>query len=312
MGAAVALVSHQPATTAQSYQEVRVATAVFWSGVVVAASLPLVLLARRSVPRLRQSVHSALSVRKCYLAAAVLFIAADVWGLWPFFRQQVALREIERKGGNYGFADPRPFAALRNVIGSQWLTAFDQVSHVNLKNLDVTDDFVAYLNDIRGPESVWLANTKITDAGLRQLRGLDRVKNLDLSDTAITDVGLEAVARLQPSNVTGLFLSQTGVTDAGLRNLAAFPQLASLGLCDTAVSDAGLSHLSTATRLTMLSLQGTQVTDAGLESLKQVPRLFYVDLSRTRVTEEGIASLKKACPNLIVKTGSSRERFGPP
>ena len=181
--------------------------------------------------------------------AAVVLIVGGVgvrFGV-PIWRQQAAIREIERVGGSIETDQQGP-EWPREYIGDAWEKLFYSTWRVDLNYTDATNATLDQLTCLTRLESLWLDHTQVTDSGLAHLNGF--------------------------KNLVGLWLGETQVTDAGLQHLARLPDLTVLVLNHTEVSDKGLEHLKGSTKLRILELRGTRVTDAGVSSLKrELPRL---------------------------------------
>ncbi len=177
------------------------------------------------------------------LATAVLVVVAVTmkFGL-PIYRQQLAIREIERLGG---LVDTRPG-------GPQWLR--DRVGDARMKLLDEVI-------------TIHLDSSQVTDAGLAYLKGLTSLQELSLSGTQVTGVGLASLKDLPGLRI--LWLHGSRVTDAGLAHLNGMVRLRVLWLQDTQITDAGLPHLKVLTSLEEVTLNRTKVTDEGLAELQR-------------------------------------------
>lgn len=135
----------------------------------------------------------------------------------------------------------------------------------------------------------------ITDEAMAYLQELTNLRELDLYGTAITDAGLKNLKALTHLEV--LKLSDTQITDAGLENLKGLTQLKDLDLTDTGITDAGLENLKGLAGLQRLCLyQTTNITDAGLKHLQGLIQLKNLDLISTDVTQEGVNKLQQALP----------------
>src|SRR5262245_32333634 len=128
------------------------------------------------------------------LASAVLVVVTVGWRFgWPIYRQQVAIREIERAGGTIRVS-PRGPAWLRRWVSEDRMKAVDFVEGVYLSNSRATDATLRHLRAMTRLQSLCLANTRVTDAGLAQLKHLTSLKNLDLDRTGVTDAGMVHVS----------------------------------------------------------------------------------------------------------------------
>src|SRR4029077_1065447 len=115
----------------------------------------------------------------------------------PIYRQQVAIREIERCGGIVGYDfETRIPEWIRDLFDEDEmvpLESLDRVVSVDLW-MRATDAMVAYLEELVSLKEINLAESPVTDAGLAHLTKLTRLEELRLNGTEVTDAG---VARLQ-------------------------------------------------------------------------------------------------------------------
>ena len=88
----------------------------------------------------------------------------------PIYRQQVAIREIERAGGSIRVS-PRGPAWLRQWVGEDRMKPFDFVDGISLGNSRVTDATLGHMRAMTHLQTLCLANTRVTDAGHRGPRG---------------------------------------------------------------------------------------------------------------------------------------------
>ena len=146
---------------------------------------------------------------------------------------------------------------------------------------------LAYLEPLRGLESLVLDGTHVSTEGLAHLRGMGRLRSLMLGGTRVTS--LEPLKDLVGLEFLGLH--QTPMTDSGLAPVARFSRLKHLGLGATPIGDAGLVHIGRSASLEYLDLGRTKVTDAGMAHLADLPALQTLDLWRTDVGDAGVIRL---------------------
>lgn len=201
-------------------------------------------------PRRRRWIPLSL---KIFLAMVVLAGSAgllmDGAPIYRLYRQQMAIRTIDRLGGRVG-SRPGGARRLRSVLGDGLMTVFDDVTSVNL------------------------SNTQATDRDLVNFGALQKLEDLDLSQTQITDKGLQQVVELR--KLTSLRLESTQVTDKGLQDVIKLPNLWRLSLEGTHVTDNGIEQLAALKRLSLLIAYGTGVTAGGVEHLEE--DLPYIEI----------------------------------
>ena len=158
----------------------------------------------------------------------------------PFYRQHVAVQQIEKLGGRVvtTHGDPRWIWWL---IGGKSLRIFEQATVVNLRQTTIQDDDLILLRNLNRLQRLNLNETRITDDGVRHLERLTGLKALDLSGTQITGKGLEHLHSLM--DLEYLYLSRTKVGDADLRHLKELKNLSHLDVTGTAVGDAGVEEI---------------------------------------------------------------------
>jgi hypothetical protein len=208
------------------------------------------------------------------LAAGLLtVIAAGLRVGLPIYRQQVAIREIERVGG---VVDRRPGKSwIHNWLSDERLSWFDEIHSVTFESAFTDDADLRHLRQFPNLRHLYIDRTRITDAGLVHLEGLTHLELLSLNGTQITDNGLTHLVTLQ--------------------------NLECLGLGHTGIAGRGLSHLFVLPKLRDLLLSGTLVTDASIMDLKRLVNLKHLKIRETQLSDVGIAELKSAVPALRVE-----------
>jgi hypothetical protein len=177
------------------------------------------------------------------LTTAVLVVVAVGLGVvLPILRQQVAIREIQRLGGEIVIQNGG-FAWLRSRIGDEQMKYFDKAVQVDLTAKSVNDATVRHIAALSDLKVVWLGNSRVTDDGLVHLRGL--------------------------TNLEQLWLGNTQITDAGVVHLQGLRSVHDLSIANTRISDTGLAHLRGLRSLRQLSVGNTWVTDAGVADLQR-------------------------------------------
>jgi hypothetical protein len=162
--------------------------------------------------------------RTCMLdPVAVLGTALGILGLAtglrfgiPCYRQQSAIREVQRAGGKVIVEHGGP-EWLRSRLGNKCMTPFDDVLTINLSNSQITDTGMARLSGLTNLRELYLFDTDVTDAGLAYVQRLTNLEAIDLADTKVTDHGLEFLKSLR--RLRTVHLNRTPVTDAGVADL---------------------------------------------------------------------------------------------
>jgi hypothetical protein len=212
----------------------------------------------------------------------------------PAYRQQAAIQEVERVGGEL-LSRPLLPEWFRKKLNNPSTACFDRPFLAYLEESSATDETLAALSHLTSIELLVLGKSQITDDGMDSISRLINLEELDLSNTSITDAGLARLTALP--KLRRLFLFGTQVSDAGLAHLARHTELESVSLSDPRISDEGMRHLAACPNLTSIFLSSSRVTDAGVFHLKRLEKLDltalknlqYVDLSRTQVTNAGLA-----------------------
>jgi hypothetical protein len=184
------------------------------------------------------------------VTAVLVVVAAGVQFILPVWRQQLAIREIQRLGGRIVIQKGGP-EWLRERVGNEHMKYFDKVVKADLTVKSVSDSTLRHVAALDNLKALWLGNSRITDDGLAYLRGMNRLEQLWLGNTRVTDVGLVHLGSLR--------------------------SLRDLSIGNTRVSDAGLVHLRGLRSLQQLSLGNTRVTDAGAADLKRVLPSLKID-----------------------------------
>ena len=178
------------------------------------------------------------------LAACVLVIVAiGVQVGVPIYRQESAIREIERLGGTVQLR-PRGPQWLRDRIGDRAQRLCGEIAGVYLRDCPATDETLRTVCRLPGLKGLSLSNTNVTDAGLAELKSLTRLERLWLANTAVTDAGLAHLKDL--TALQELWLENTQVSDAGLGRLKGLTSLKGVWLDNTQVTGAGVAELQRA------------------------------------------------------------------
>ena len=187
------------------------------------------------------------------MAAVVLIVVAVGlrFGV-PIYRQHVAIREIERCGGDVG-----GLLRIRRETGPTWLREF--VGEDRMMAVDEIDDIYFH------------ADSSTLNRRMNKLRyGAISMTTLDRAGPTIDDFTLSCITVIP--TLKRLSLRFCDVGDAGMQHVAHLRNLEDLDLRCTDVSDAGLARLKTLRNLQSVDLNGTNVTDVGcLPDLQRLP-----------------------------------------
>jgi len=149
------------------------------------------------------------------LATVALVVVAVGLGFGvPIYRQQVAIREIDRFGG-WVAREPGGPDWLRRWTGSE--NIFDEVQGVYLVGTNLADADLDRLNGAVNPKILAISGTRVGDAGLIHLTNFTSVEALALDHSDVTDAGLKHLHRLK--NLRFVDLRSTWVTDTGVAEL---------------------------------------------------------------------------------------------
>ncbi len=126
------------------------------------------------------------------LVLVVIAVGLSVWV--PYHREQVAIREIERLGGDVFTEQGGP-----DWLRGMGMVALDRVVAVHLRGVtSIGNDDLKHLSGFDSLESLWLDDTQISDAGLKHLSGLANLNYLSLKGTQVTDEGVESLKKKLP------------------------------------------------------------------------------------------------------------------
>jgi hypothetical protein len=202
----------------------------------MAATDPITPEPRRLSIRLPRPLWIAVAAGVLLVTGTGLRIGVSI------YRQQAAIREIERRGGIIGRHEAGP-GWLRRVVGDDLMSAFDEIDEISFHaNSETVKRRVSRLH-ITSMTTVVRDGPSIDDSTLACIGGIPSVKQLSLRLCDVGDAGMQVVGRLQ--------------------------KLEELDLNGTDVSDNGLTRLTTLKNLKCIILFGTNVTDAGSAALQR-------------------------------------------
>jgi hypothetical protein len=189
--------------------------------------------------------------------------------------------------------------------------------------LNITDDGLKFLNNLRSLSYLMINDAPITgrglknlsnpaqfvsmnfdstdfdDEGLRQIRVAHHLKNLRLRQTRVTGTGLAELKQLQ--ELEELDLMDNPVTDAGVASMRHFKKMRVLDLSRSRITDECVKHLSQLTELRTLRLYGTRLTDSRILDLSALINLRELRLASTPVTFEAGVELGRSLPNCSIQ-----------
>lgn len=205
----------------------------------------------------------------------------------PIYREQVAIREIQRLRGIIRQSACGP-QWLRKSLGEERMIWIDAVDRVDFEYAQIADSDLACLRGLRDLRELELRSRGLTGAGVVYLKDIPNLQSLSLGWElpASELIYLEELTRLQELRLFG-----PAVTDAGLAHLRPLTQLRTLTLSDRHITDAGIAHLKGLVELRRLRLSDTGITDAGLEHLKGMSKLEYLALDRDDISDAGLSHL---------------------
>ena len=144
-------------------------------------------------PRRRRRMPLSLRI---FAAILVVLLVGSVLSVWvPYYREQLVIQMIERRGGGVD----------TEICAPNWLRQL------------VSDDPIRKCEIFERVFSVDLDETRITDAEIAQLSRMTNLSTLSLGSTPVTDAGLTHLYGLRKLNI--LYLGRTAVTDRGARDL---------------------------------------------------------------------------------------------
>ena len=154
-------------------------------------------------------------------------------------------------------------------------------------------DAIATYSDL---ETLSLFGMNVNDENVAQLSDLKKLKVIDLSYTNVTGASLGHLSKI--SGLLSIRLTGCDVRDDHLVALRKMPSLAMLYLERTKVTDIGLRHIRGLDNLILLDLQSCNVSDNGLASLGDFPQIQHLWLSKTiRYGKADTSNLTDKCVN---------------
>lgn len=205
--------------------------------------------------------------------------------------------------------------------GLEFLTKLqpDQLQGLILANLEIGDQHIKYLRNLKGLTKLDVSSTDITDSGLAQLITMfPAVQNTSLARTRITAKSLPAIAsgwkslnklvlsgvKLGPNSLRflkdlkqlqHLDLDMADLADVDLVTAGRFVDLEELDLSgNPRITDKGVANLTNLKHLTRLDLMDTSITGDCAKYIAQMPRLLKLRVRAARLKEKDLAQLRAA------------------
>jgi hypothetical protein len=181
--------------------------------------------------------------RPLWIGLSAVVLAAVAIGLHvgiPIHRQQVAIREIERLGGEVA-RRPRGPEWFRNFVGEERLMIIDEIVVVIFRPDGATYQKRTNVAFLCGSIPT-ASGQSIDDATLACIVGLPNLKQLSLRWTNVSDSGMEHVCRLH--DLEYLDLVGTDVSDASVGGLMQLRHLKRLVVDRRRVSKSGLARIA--------------------------------------------------------------------
>lgn len=190
-------------------------------------------------------------------------------------------------------------ASCRRVTGAgiSALSAFPEVTFLDLFNTRLDDADLAVLAECRELETLNLAGTPVTGPVLDVVAALPRLQTLHLGYTPLPPGAITALTSAPALAVLNLAATPVGDDDAA--TISAIATLRELGLEETQVGDRGVAALRPlAGSLTRLHLGYTAVTDACVPDLCGFTSLTRLQLRATRIDRAAAGTIAAAVPGL--------------
>lgn len=171
---------------------------------------------------------------------------------------------------------------------------------------NVTDESVAYLQDLRELKRVNIGGCPIGDRGVSYLAKLPQMEVIQVHGGSITDACFAHVRGLP--KLDSLILENPSITDAGLAHLRGTSNLLYLDVASPGISDAGLAHVATLRGLTGLTLEYAQITDEGLAQIAELKSLKTLNLAPggPPLTDRALVHLRRLTELTTINIGNSK------
>ena len=209
--------------------------------------------------------------------------------------------------------DQAQFQTIRNLTN---------LTHLDLQNMRVNDDWISCLADLHQLEYLQLFDTEVVGSGFEQLSGLSSLRSVKLFYSYIDDKkpdpklqSLKALPNLESLEIGGRFspddllplsefhqlrslrLHGGGFSDDStaemLANLSGLKELMLTDNC--VISDEGANALSKLPQLEALYVNGF-LSKSGVERLTSMPTLRQLVVSTSMISEQEKEQLTESCP----------------
>lgn len=234
------------------------------------------------------------------LAAAVLIVASVAlrFGL-PIYRQQAAIRAIERVGGEV-YLGRVEAEWIRAIIGEERATLLDPIDCVRFLPDKATFHRRWTGWNYSGPPP-YVDGPTVDDMTLACVARIPKLQRLDLQWTNISDDGMRHLAGLH--ELRELEIDGTDVSDASVQVLLGLPNLETLSLKGTMITDAGIVALKPLTKLKRLSLDVLLLTPEVVQNLSELPHLEKLSTGGvdSGFSERILAAARRALPRVQIR-----------
>jgi|GEM_PF-6637856 len=194
------------------------------------------------------------------------------------YRRGVAIREIERLGGEVEIEPVGPVSVAR------WIARHHLIG----------------LGRVCG---VWLTGDQFDDEAPGLLRSFGELDELVIDSPNMTDAVLQRLSSMHATR--HLSVSGPKLTNGGLARLASLHGLRSLWVAGDNFTDDAMPALRQLTALEHLWVESGEVTSTGLELLAPLTNLAELELVATRVTQRDIDRFRSRHPEMQVKRSGS-------
>jgi len=196
------------------------------------------------------------SLQYCRNADLLIFHTSQLKGVkfqWLPQLEKLELLHVDLYGSDALLENIAPLKNLKKLnlagakkitrTGLQAITSLDQLTTLELRSADISDDALQVIGQMKQLEILDVTGTNITDQGIAYLASLQNLVVLNVS-------------RCQ------------NLTNDSLKTIAQLKKLRDLTAQDTQFDDQGLTHLHGMPRLSNVSVLGSKHTRVGLQALR--------------------------------------------